>query len=157
MDYTYDELSDYIELLCNRLNIPKIPLVMDPSMPTNYTMPTIGRAGFINVNPFCRYVNALPLELTLAHEVRHAWQYHTGLLRPNLFFGGVFWKGELKPYVWHSAPWEIDAVNYENEVAIGLGYPVSRFVHNGIIFELDKPTGLNTEQKEYALKAKEAA
>jgi len=154
MDYTYDELDDYIDRLCRRLNITKVPLSLDSTINTSFNSVTFGHESYINVNPFCSHVNIMPIETILAHEVRHAWQYANNMLKPLPFYGkGLQWLGKVMPYTWHTAPWEIDAVNFENEIAIELGYPILRFVNNGTIFTLDKPSELNLEQKQLALRA----
>jgi len=148
--WSREEIQAFLEMVCLKLDTP---------VPELRLVETAGSCfGFDLDAPEALYINIsqsrarLPLELTIAHEARHCWQYHKKRLEVKMEYLGFYshhvhlWDGKEFKYDWETCPWEIDAVEFENQIALQLGLPVCRYVNNGRIFTLESSSKIDKEK-----------
>lgn len=77
---------------------------------------------FINLSQIKKQ-NACPI-VCLAHEMKHAWQFHNRILIPIYDGDGErLWKGKFHDGQWNTykqyqaLPWERNAISYEKKIA----------------------------------------
>jgi hypothetical protein len=137
-EYTLDEVNKFAEAISNRLGVPAPFIVLSDIIPSNYQMHnpyslTYTGAENVYINQLQAWESGIPLEMVIAHEIRHYYQNVTGRLSCD--YQGNIWDGELTAAGWYDSPWEADAVEYENIIAIELGLPISRIVVGGKVYD----------------------
>lgn len=130
--YSQVELQAFADNVCARLNIAPVEVVCNMGRGSYYKHDV---AVFIDQLAAFEY-NDMPVEMVIAHEVKHHFQHITGRLQADGWFTKL-WDGVPVKDNWYDSPWEIDAVEYENAVALELGLPVKRVIINGGAYELN--------------------
>lgn len=141
-EYTLDEVNIFAEQICKRMGVEPIAVQLTDILPSHYRMHdpynlakalAYGSSNLIFINQLQAWQIGIPIEMVVAHEIRHYYQNVTGRMSVEYF--GPTWDGSLVHANWYDSPWEADAVEYENKVAIELGLPISRIVVDGKVYD----------------------
>lgn len=142
--YSEAELQAFADIIANRLGInsPKvIDTMINGESCYNVSDSFASILGRVYINQWQLYDMGIDIEVGIAHELRHHFQAVSGRLSASWF--GPTWDGLAIPYVWHEVPWEVDAVNFENEIAVELGREIRRVTIGGKVYDLPKEQKLS--------------
>lgn len=137
--YNQQEIEVFCEFILKRMGIDGTDLKI---ILTDYSSSRCNHDEYSKVK-FTVFINQLesaslnlPLETVIAHELKHYEQFKLNKLRVD-WSGYIRWNNTLMENIpnWYDSPWEAEAVEYENKVAIELGLSISRIVVDGKVYD----------------------